>query len=188
MWNNEGFYLFSDIPANVIYKIADGKPKEVYLEQSGFTPGNTRSLAEQIGSNGLAYDKDGNLLVCQHGNGAVALFDGTFLKPYITMFEGKPFNSPNDIVAHPNGRFFFSDPPYGLKDQKLNEAQGQNKAGVYCVRAGNIKLVTDQYQFPNGVCLSPDAKSLFTCSNKPFEAVVREWDAETAGTEARRSC
>lgn len=179
VWNPKGFYLFSDIPANVIYKIAAGKKKEVYLEQSGCSPGNTRALAEQIGSNGLAYDTAGNLLICQHGNGAVALYDGTFLAPHMATFQGKPFNSPNDIVVHPDGAVFFSDPPYGLKDQKLNEQQGQNKAGVYCWRDNELKLVTDTYQYPNGVCLSPDGRSLFTCSNKPFEATVFEWDAET---------
>jgi gluconolactonase len=101
------------------------------------------------------------------------------LKPHIASFNGKPFNSPNDIVVHPNGTVFFSDPPYGLKDQKLSETQGQDKACVYNWRNGDLKRLTDQYQYPNGVCLSPDAKRLFTCSNKPSEAFVLEWDVET---------
>lgn len=179
VWNKEGFYLFSDIPQNVIYKIEAGKRKEIYLEQSGCSPGNTRVLAEQIGSNGLTYDNAGNLLVCQHGNGAVALHDGTFLKPHIASYNGKPFNSPNDIVVHPDGTVFFSDPPYGLQGQKLNPEQGQERACVYRYRNGDLKMITDEYQYPNGVCLSPDGYSLFTCSNKPFEAFVLEWDVET---------
>lgn len=179
VWNRGGFYLFSDIPQNVIYKIAEGQGKEVYLEESGCSHGNVRDLAEQIGSNGLAYDSDDNLWICQHGDGAIGLYNGTFLKPHITSFLGKPFNSPNDIVVHPDGPVFFSDPPYGLKDQKLNPLQGQDKACVYCWREGRLEIVTDQYQYPNGVCLSPDGDSLFTCSNKPFEAAVLEWDVAT---------
>lgn len=179
VWNTEGFYLFSDIPRNVIYKIAEGKKKEEYILQSGCSPDNTRELAEQIGSNGLAYDSAGNLLICQHGNGAIALYDGSFLKTSIAAFNGKPFNSPNDVIVHPDDTLFFSDPPYGLKDQKLNAEKYQPIAGVYCYRNGNLKLLTDTYQFPNGVCLSPDKKSLFTCSNKPFEATILEWDVET---------
>lgn len=179
VWNNNGFYLFSDIPQNVIYKISEGNSKEVYLEQSGCSPGNTRDLAEQIGSNGLAYDASGNLWICQHGNGAVALYDGTFSKSHIASFNGKPFNSPNDIVVHPNGTVFFSDPPYGLKEAKLNPQQGQERACFYGWRDGDLKMVTDRYQYPNGVCLSPDGRSLFTCSNKPFEAFVLEWEVET---------
>ena len=179
VWNGDGFYLFSDIPQNVIYKIAAGKTKEVYLAESGCSPGNTRALAEQIGSNGLAYDSAGNLLICQHGNGAIALYNGTFSKPHIAEHAGKPFNSPNDLVVHSNGSVFFSDPPYGLKDQKLNPEQGQEKACIYCWKDGALNVVTDRYLFPNGVCLSPDEKSVFTCSNKPFEAAVLEWDSET---------
>lgn len=179
VWNKEGFYLFSDIPANVIYKIEEGKEKEVYLERSGCLPGNTRALAEQTGSNGLAYDAFGNLLVCQHGEGAVALYNDGFLKPHIASFRGKPFNSPNDIVVHPDGSIFFSDPPYGLKDQQLNNEQGQDNACVYCWQEGEVKIVTDKYNYPNGVCLSPDARTLYTSSNKPVEALVLEWDVET---------
>lgn len=179
VWNGEGFYLFSDIPQNVIYKIAGGKNKEVYLTESGCSSDNNRALAEQIGSNGLAYDSSGNLLICQHGNGAIALYNGTFLKPHITGFNGKPFNSPNDIVVHPDGSVFFSDPPYGLKDQKPDTEKYQPAAGIYCYRNGDLKMITDRYQYPNGVCLSPDKRSLFTCSNKPFEALVLEWDVDT---------
>ena len=179
VWNKNGFYLFSDIPKNVIYKIAEGKPKEVYLENSGWSPGNTRALADQIGSNGLAYDGGGTFFICQHGNGAIATFDETFLKPHIPQYNGKPFNSPNDLVVHPNGSVFFSDPPYGLEDQKLDAEKYQPVAGVYCYKDGALKMLTDRYQFPNGVCLSPDANYLYTCSNKPFEAFVLEWDAAT---------
>ena len=179
VWNPAGFYLFSDIPKNVICKIGEGTAKEIYLQESGCTPGNKRPLAEQIGSNGLAYNSAGDLLICQHGDGAVALYNGTFSKPHITSANGKPFNSPNDIVAHSNGSIFFSDPPYGLKDQALHAEWGQEMAGVYCWRDGDLKLVTDRYQYPNGVCLSPDGKSLFTCSNKPFEALVLEWEVDT---------
>jgi gluconolactonase len=179
VWNGKGFYLFSDIPANVIYKIEPEKEKEVYLNQSGCSAGNTRALTEQIGSNGLAYDAAGNLLICQHGDGAVARYNGTFTEPFIALVQGKPFNSPNDVVVHSGGRIFFSDPPYGLKDQQLNVAQGQNKACVYCWQDGELKIVTDRYNYPNGVCLSPDARNLYTCSNKPVEAFVLEWDVET---------
>jgi gluconolactonase len=179
VWNKEGFYLFSDIPQNVICKISEGKSKEMYLEQSGCGPDNTRALSEQIGSNGLAYDAVGNLLICQHGNGALAVYDGTSIKPYIDSFNGKPFNSPNDVVVHGSGAVFFSDPPYGLKDQKLDGRLYQPVAGFYRWQNNQVQLITDRYHYPNGVCLSPNGESLYTCSNKPFEAFVLEWDVET---------
>lgn len=178
VWNKDGYYLFSDIPANVIYKFEEGKTKEVYLEKSGLADISTAENA-QMGSNGLAYDNEGNLLVCQHGSHAVAIYDGTFLKPFCAVFNGKPFNSPNDIIVHKNGSVFFSDPPYGLKDTLINAEKYQPIAATFCYRDGELKIVADQYQYPNGVCLSPDQSSLYTCSNKPFEAFVLEFDAET---------
>jgi gluconolactonase len=91
----------------------------------------------------------------------------------------RPFNSPNDIVVHQDGTLFFSDPPYGLKEQKLQPQNFQSLAAIYCWRGGKLTLVTDRYQYPNGVCLSPDEKSLYTCSNKLFENFILEFDAAT---------
>lgn len=179
VWNKAGFYLFSDIPRNVIYKIEKGGEPTVYLQNSGLTIPTTRELHEQVGSNGLAYDGEGNLIICQHGNGAVARYNEKDLEFLVSGYNSKPFNSPNDVVVHPDGTVFFSDPPYGLKDQVMQHQTAQPIAGVYAWRDGNVTLITDRYQYPNGVCLSPDASSLFTCSTKPSEAMVLEWDTTT---------
>ncbi|MCW3074504.1 MAG: hypothetical protein JWP69_1573 [Flaviaesturariibacter sp.] len=179
VWNAEGFYLFSDIPRNAIFKIAPGYPKEVYLEHSGFTGSNKSFLSEQIGSNGLAYDSGGALFICQHGDGAVAKYaDGT-VQPLLTGINNKPFNSPNDLVVHNDGTFYFSDPPYGLKEAKLNPELRQEKAAYYAWRDGELTAFSSAYSHPNGICLSPDQKSVFTCSNKPFERFILEFDAQT---------
>lgn len=179
VWNEAGFYLFSDIPQNVICKIIPGKSKEVFIAQSGFTGDANDHLSEQVGSNGLAYDGRGNLLICQHGNGAVAQWNGSRVEPFVASYNDKRFNSPNDIIVHRNGSVFFSDPPYGLKDQKLQLERCQPRAGIYCWKEGNVLLISQHYQYPNGVCLSPDGNSLFTCSNKPYENFVLEFDAAT---------
>ena len=179
VWNKEGFYLYSDIPENVIYKLNPGHNKEVYLQPSGCTHTDYEYLAEQIGSNGLAYDPAGGLLICQHGNHAVAKYNGQELVPFITGYGGKPFNSPNDLVATENNKIFFSDPPYGLKNQTLIPDKFQARSGIYCWYDAEVLLITDRYQYPNGVCLSPDGKRLYTCSSKLFEAVVLEYDVET---------
>lgn len=179
VWNKKGFYLFSDIPRNVIYKIKEQGEPQVYLDKSGLTVPTDRELAEQVGSNGLAYDSEGNLIICQHGNGAVARYDGTNLEFLASGYNNKPFNSPNDLIVHSNGTVFFSDPPYGLKDTKLQPEAAQPLAGVYAWRNGQLHLIYDGYQYPNGVCLSPDGGTLYTCSTKPFEARVLAFDAQT---------
>lgn len=180
VWNKEGFYLFSDIIANTVYKIVPGKPKEVYIANSGTSNTTGEDLKPgQAGSNALAYDAESSLLVCRHGSHEIAKWNGKNLQPFISSYKDRPFNSPNDLVVHQNGSVFFSDPPYGLKDGKLNPARFQPAAGVYCHRDGVTKLFCDKYQYPNGVCLTPDAAELYICSNKPFEKFISVYDAET---------
>ena len=177
VWNSEGFYLFSDIPANCIYKIDEGKNKELFLSNSGTANPKAPDLKpDQIGSNALAYDVDGNLLICQHGSHAIAKYDGKTLHPYIDSYLGRPFNSPNDFVLHNNGTLYFSDPPYGLKDGNLMPQKFQPLAGVYACNKGQLKMITDKYRYPNGVCLSNDHGLLFICSNKPFEKFISVYD------------
>lgn len=177
VWNKNGFYLFSDIPANCIYKISEGNKKEVFLSNSGTNHSNDPDLKpDQTGSNALAYDQDENLLICQHGSHAIAKYDGKNLQPFITTYNNKPFNSPNDFILHDDGRLYFSDPPYGLKDGKLNPGKFQPLAGVYCYQNGELQLICDRYQYPNGVCLSNDQKTLYICSNKPFEKFISLYD------------
>ncbi|HVK97972.1 MAG TPA: SMP-30/gluconolactonase/LRE family protein, partial [Flavisolibacter sp.] len=152
LWHSSGHYLFSDIPANVIYKIVPGNEKEIYLTNSGTDkPDDEYIRKEQAGSNGLAFDQDGSLIICQHGSHRISKYQNE-LKPFITEYKGKPFNSPNDLILHSNGKLFFSDPPYGLKDQKLNPEKFQPVAGVYCWSNGDLHLICDKYQYPNGVC------------------------------------
>lgn len=173
VWNKEGFYLFSDIPANCIYKVSEGRKKEIYLSNSGTNyPGDPDLKPDQIGSNALAYDHENNLLICQHGGHGIAKYDGKSLQLFIHSYNDKPFNSPNDFILHEDGSLYFSDPPYGLKDGKLNPKKFQPHAGVYCYRNGGLKLICDKYQYPNGVCLSNDQNILYICSNKPFEKFI----------------
>lgn len=179
VWNNNGFYLFSDIPENIIYKISESGGKEIYLEESGCNFSDRSLLSEQPGSNGLAYNEDGNLLICQHGNGAVSKYNSSKIETLISSYNDKRFNSPNDIIITKNGAIFFSDPPYGLKDQQLNEEFAQPLAAIYCYRNGDLKILSEQYKFPNGVCLSPDESSLYCCSTKEDEKYVLEYDTES---------
>jgi len=180
-WNKEGFYLFSDIPANCVYKIVPGKSKEKYIDQSGTNNISDEDLKpDQIGSNGLAYGpQSSNLFVCRHGSHMIAEWNGKELLPLVTQYQNKPLNSPNDLVVDQKGRIFFSDPPYGLKDGKPNPDKFQSLAGAYCFDHGEIKLICDKYQYPNGVCITPDGKELYICSNKPFENFISVYDLET---------
>jgi gluconolactonase len=182
VWNREGYYLFSDIPANSIYKISEEGSKSVYLSNSGTSNPDDPDLEQerkQIGSNALAYDRNEQLLICQHGEHGIAKYDGKNLQPLISSYKGKPFNSPNDLIVHQNGSIYFSDPPYGLKGGKLNSGKFQPLAGVYCWNNGELQLISEKYQYPNGVCLSNDQKNLYICSNKASEKFISVHDTST---------
>lgn len=177
VWNREGYYLFSDIPAGTIYRIAPGKEKEVFFELE--RPSGKDFNQDQWGSNGLAYDGDGTLLICQHGAHCVSRLNGEGYRPFITSFDQRPLNSPNDIVVHSNGTIFFSDPPYGLKGTTLDPSLFQAGSRVYYHRDGVLNVLCEEYQYPNGVCLSPDHDKLYICSSKPFENFISVYDTST---------
>jgi gluconolactonase len=100
--------LFSDVPMNTVYKWTEAKGKEVYLKPSGYT-GAEPSVCKEPGSNGLTFDKNGNLVLCQHGNRQMARMDAPVDKPepkFVTLAEkynGKRFSSPNDAVFNNAG-------------------------------------------------------------------------------------
>src|SRR4051812_17175380 len=108
--------LFSDIPKNTIYKWTKENGKEVYLMPSGYTSSEPRG--GETGSNGLALIGDERLVLTQHGDRRIALMASSLntpkpnFIPVANSFEGKKFNSPNDLAVRRNGDIYFTDPPY----------------------------------------------------------------------------
>lgn len=185
LWHPDGYLLFSDTPANRIYQLfPDTKPR-VYLDNSGFTKTDGSMLSDQVGSNGLAFDEDGDLLVCQHGDHAIArLGSGKKLEILADSYEGKPFNSPNDIVCGPDGAIYFTDPPYGLKDQVLHPETFQTAAGVYRFYKGEITRMSEDLRYPNGICFSPSGEFMYVGSNHPDEAII--WKYKVSGGKIKQ--
>lgn len=180
VWHRDGYYIFSDITANTVYRLTQGGKKEPLIPDSGTANPKDEDLKpDQVGSNGLAWNNNGTLLVCRHGSHMVAQWNGQALEPFITQYQNRPFNSPNDIIVDKDERIFFSDPPYGLKEGKLNPEKFQPLGGVYCYDNGQLSLFCDNYQYPNGVCITPDGKELYICSNKPSEKFISVYDVET---------
>ncbi|GAG97105.1 unnamed protein product, partial [marine sediment metagenome] len=119
VWIKDGEYLlFSDIPRNLINRWKEGEGLTEWLKPSGYTGETPRG--EELGCNGLTLDAEGRLLICQHGDRRVVQLDAPLNAPepkFITLaekYDGKRFNSPNDLVVHSSGKIFFTDPPYGM--------------------------------------------------------------------------
>jgi gluconolactonase len=179
--------VFSDVLANTSYRWAEGWAKpEVFLRPSGLTE-NTPGFHER-GSNGMNRDNNGSLIICQHGNRRVVRFvDGAFTV-VADKFEGKKLNSPNDCCIDKAGNIYFTDPPYGLEgavDSKMKELAF---SGVYRVTPdGKISLLTKEYTYPNGICLSPDEKTLYIASTDDALPIIGKHELKADGTIGPRS-
>ncbi len=167
LWNAEGkFLLFSDIPADRIYRLfAEGKA-DVFREPSG-------------NSNGLTYDKNGQLVVCEHGNRRVGQIrkDGTYTV-LVDRFRGKCLNSPNDVVVKSDGTIYFTDPPYGIQP----EEQELPFNGVFRFNPTdhNLTLLVEDFTRPNGLAFSPDERTLYVADT--WKNHIRAFDVKSDGT------
>ncbi len=182
VWHHEQHLLFSDIPANKIWQLSPDNETIVYLDKSGCTHNDLDDLDDQIGSNGLAFDAEGCLLICQHGNHSLARLDKKGQVHILANeYKGKPLNSPNDLVVHSNGSIYFTDPPYGLTNQVLYPKKFQSFAGVYRYVDGELLLLRDHLRYPNGVCFSPGEEYLYVSTNHPDERMLCRYRLSASG-------
>lgn len=162
--------LFSDVLKNIVYKWTEAKGKEVYLTPSGYTGSEPRG--GEMGSNGLTMTREGKLVLCQHGDRRIAMMDAPLDAPkpnFIVLasdYEGKKFNSPNDVVVRSNGDVFFTDPPYGLEGNVNDPKKETPYQGVYKVdKLGKVTLLIDSIERPNGIAFTPDEKTLIIANS-----------------------
>lgn len=178
--------VFSDVPRNKVHRWSERDGLSVYLEPSGYT-GHSRNDRE-LGSNGLATDRAGNLLLCQHGNRQIAKLvrrDGTkgVFEPVVPHFNHRRFNSPNDLVLTRKGDIYFTDPPYGLNGLNGSPLKELLFNGVYLARkSGEVVLLTSEMTFPNGIALSPDEKTLYVAQSDGNAPILRAFDVQADGT------
>ena len=175
--------LFSDVPKNTIYQWKPGETEaSVFMKPSGFT--GIVTAGREPGSNGLAINADGKLILCEHGDRRIAILTPYGGKRTLTdNFEGKRFNSPNDLAISKSGDIFFTDPPYGLSgpDEKL--AREIEFHGVYRVTpTGETTLLTKELDRPNGLALSPDEKILYVAQSHGPHPVIMAYPIKTDGT------
>ncbi len=112
VWMPGNYLLFSDVPLNMIFRWDARSGVSIHQSPSGYTGATPRG--GEPGSNGLTRDQQGRLIACQHGDRRVARWENGRFVTVADKFEGKRFNSPNDLCFHSNGDLYFTDPPYGL--------------------------------------------------------------------------
>jgi gluconolactonase len=148
--DQEGNIYFTDIPNNRIHKWSlDGK-LSTFMENSG-------------GANGLMFDKDGNLVACAGGNGkVVSISPRGDLTVLADKFNGKPFNSPNDLWIDPNGGIYFTDPRYGSRENLPQD--GEHVYYLSADRKKLVRVISDMVR-PNGIIGTPDGKLLYVADH-----------------------
>ncbi|MEM6401155.1 MAG: SMP-30/gluconolactonase/LRE family protein [Cyanobacteria bacterium P01_D01_bin.116] len=167
VWNPDGFLLFSDIPADTIYKwnIKDKQDKpSIFRRPSGNTNGNT-------------YDNQGRLISAQHNRKLTRTEKDGKVTVLAERYQDKRLNSPNDVVVKSDGSIYFTDPPYGIK-------QEEEELGFYGIYRwepnGNLTLLNKEMVRPNGITFSPDEKRLYVNDSEKLHILV--FDVKPDGT------
>jgi len=159
---DRSYLLFSDPPANVAYRW-DGKETKPFLVPSGLAGPIPKGVRE-AGSNGMIQGRKGELLMADSGTRAIAAVDLETKEKTILAgkYEGKRFNSCNDLVQAKNGAIYFTDPPYGFTEGDQSPLKELPFNGVYRLDTnGTVHLIESKLTRPNGIGLSPDQRTLY---------------------------
>jgi gluconolactonase len=175
VWFGDGRYLlWSDIPNNRIMRWDEETGAvSLFRKPSNFSNGNTR-------------DRQGRLLTCEHGTRRVTRteYDGT-ISVIADHFQGKPLNSPNDVVCKSDGSIWFSDPPFGILGfYEGYFAKPELPTNVYRVdgKSGQITVVASDINRPNGLAFSPDESKLYIIEAGASPRAIHAYDLVDNGT------
>src|SRR5207248_3049195 len=182
VWSPEGALLFSSPNTNAIYRWTPDEKVDVFRSKSGYT-GTDIGRYHQPGSNGLTFDPDGRLTMCQHGNRRILRVEPHGNTTVLAdAFDGKRLNSPNDLVYRSDGTLYFTDPPFGLPEVFEDPAKELPFSGVFGASpAGEIFLLSDELEGPNGLAFSPDEPSLYVGNWDDQAKLVVRYPIDSSG-------
>jgi len=159
-----GYLLYSDVKGNRIHRLKVGEGDRTWLKPSGYVGPLFPDSIQEPGSNGL-YATPAGLLVADSGNRCLVRIDYRTKRRTVLhdRFEGKRFNSPNDICMSPRDRsIYFTDPAYGLKDTLNSPLRELDFTGIFRVRPDNSLALVGRFEVPNGIGISPDGATLYS--------------------------
>lgn len=175
VWFGDGRYLlWSDIPNNRIMKWEEETGAvSVFRAPSGHANGNTR-------------DRQGRLITCEHGGRRITRteYDGR-ITVLMDSFDGKPLNSPNDVVVKSDGSIWFTDPPFGIAGYYQGEpAEAEQPERVYRFdpATGTATVMADDISGPNGLAFSPDESTLYVIESRTRPRRIRAFPVSGDGS------
>jgi gluconolactonase len=182
VWRPFGALWFSDVIGNVTRQwTPDGKVKEL-LRPGGYD-GNSLPAGGFIGPNGATAGANSTVVMCQHGNRrVVSITNALDVTTIIDSFEGRKFNSPNDVVYRSDGSMYFTDPPYGLPNMDEDPSKELSFNGVFKLTSGKLQVIITDMTRPNGLAFSPDEKTLYVANSDENYRVWNRYDVQPDGT------
>jgi gluconolactonase len=182
VWRPFGALWFSDVIGNVTRQwTPDGKVIEL-LRPGGYD-GNSLPAGGFVGPNGATAGPNGTVIMCQHGNRRVVrITDRLEVTTVVDSFEGKKFNSPNDVVYRSDGSMYFTDPPYGLPQFDDDPSKELPYNGVFKLKDGKLQVIITDMTRPNGLAFSPDEKTLYVANSDESYRVWNRYDVHADGT------
>ena len=192
LWVREGragYLLFSDVGANRVYKWVPGGGLSVFLERSGFTGtdlpmanviNNGRLNVAILGSNGLALDREGRLILCTHGDRSIVRLEKDGTRTVLAdRYEGKRLNGPNDLAMKSDGSIYFTDMGGGLFGVAKSPQKELPFSAVFRWKDGKLDIM-DKVEGGNGIAFSPDEKYLYVIAR----GKIHRYDVAPNGTIA----
>jgi gluconolactonase len=196
VWVDEGksgYLLLSDMYANVIYKVTPEGKSSLYLDRSGYTgydiwrvgmpqpDANRKDVFFMIGSNGLALDRQGRLLIATWTGRSIDRIEKDGKRTILAdRYEGKRFGGTNDLVVKKDGAIYFTDGFGGLRGRDQDPSKELDFAGIFMWKDGKVTLAIKDVATPNGLAFSPDEKILY--ANGSQNRYVRRYDVQPDDT------
>ncbi|OUJ74669.1 SMP-30/gluconolactonase/LRE family protein [Hymenobacter crusticola] len=182
--SDSSMLLFSDTKEQTIYRWSAKNGLSKFLEQNGYT--GRMPYSKEPGSNGLALDGRGNLLICEHGDRRVAslpLAGKSGKRTLSDNYQGKRYNSPNDVLAHPTtAHIYFTDPPFGLPKQDKDPLREISVSGVYRLAPdGKVTQEITELSKANGLAFTSDGRTLYVSNADSLRPVIMAYDVRSNG-------
>jgi gluconolactonase len=174
MWR-EGRLWISDVVGDKIFAVSPTGQVELLIEKAGGYKDPPPD--KYLGPNGMVTAKDGTVILAQQGGRKIMRIDDSLKEGHLSLvlfldkFEGKNFNSPNDLVFASDGSMWFTDPSYGLAGGDKDPLKELPFNGVYRYANGKLRAEIKDLSLPNGIAFSPDYKTLYVSNSGPNMAV-----------------
>ncbi len=183
LWRPDSVLWFSDVVGNVVRQWSpDGNVTEILRPGGADNPGYAPA-GSFIGPNGMVTGKDRVVLLCQHGNRRIVqISPDRHVTTLVDKWEGKKFNSPNDLVYASDGALYITDPPYGLVKQDDDPTKEIKFNGVFRFAKGKVQPVIKDLTRPNGIAFSPDQKYLYISNSDEKNKIWMRYDVQPDGT------